>query len=313
MHKVTAIVFDKTGTITKWKPELVEYIGDNRSNDLKLLASLEKLSEHPIATAIVSKAHQEWVSLQEVIWFSVHEWKWLEWIIAWKKWIAGNLKMIKDNWIKYEEQDVSNLTSQGITPIFLADEQKVIAVFGVADTLKDNAKEAIAELHKLWIKSVMLTWDNKQTAHHIASQIGIDDVRAEVLPQEKWEVIKALQKEGYIVAMCWDGINDAPALALADVGLAMGTGTDVAIESADMTLLAGDISKVVKAIKLSKATMRTIKQNLFRAFIYNVIGIPLAAWLFYPIVLNPIFAGLAMAMSSVSVVANSLRLKKTRI
>ena len=183
---------------------------------------------------------------------------------------------------------------------------------GISDTLKDNAKETINKLHKLGLKVILLTGDNEKTAKHIAKLVGIDEAIAEVLPNQKSEKIKELQKEGRIVAMVGDGVNDAPALAQADIGIAMATGTDVAIESAQITLLKGDISKLLKAIKLSKFTMSAIKQNLFWAFIYNLIGIPLAAGLMYPIfgiLLNPIFAGLAMALSSVSVVSNSLRLK----
>lgn len=196
--------------------------------------------------------------------------------------------------------------------MFLAQKNGEVSIFGIADTIKDTAKQAISDLKKLGIKTVMLTGDNKQTAEYIASLVGIDDVRAQVLPHEKESVIRSLQSSGDIVAMCGDGVNDAPAIARADIGIAMGTGTDVAIETADITLLAGDITKVVKAVQLSRRTMRTIKQNLFWAFIYNIIGIPLAAGLFYPFLLNPIFAGLAMAMSSVSVVSNSLRLKMFR-
>jgi Cu2+-exporting ATPase/Cu+-exporting ATPase len=186
----------------------------------------------------------------------------------------------------------------------------------VADEVKKESKDAVASLHKLGIKVVMLTGDEEKTAKYIASQVGIDEVIAHVLPQDKMDKIKALQAQGKIVAMAGDGVNDAPALAQANVGIAMGTGTDVAIESAGITLLHGDISKLVKAIKLSKITMRGIKQNLFWAFIYNIVGIPLAAGLFYPIfgwLLNPIFAGFAMAMSSVSVVSNSLRIKAKKL
>jgi Cu2+-exporting ATPase/Cu+-exporting ATPase len=196
--------------------------------------------------------------------------------------------------------------------VVLATGKEVLGVFMVADALKPEAKEAIKSLHKLGIKVVMLTGDNRNTAEHIASSVGIDEVVSEVLPEDKLMKIRSLQGEGRIVAMAGDGVNDAPALAQADVGIAMATGTDVAIESAGITLLHGDISKLVKAIKLSKLTMRGIKQNLFWAFIYNVVGIPLAGGAFYPIfgwLLNPVFAGLAMAFSSVSVVGNSLRLK----
>ena len=186
----------------------------------------------------------------------------------------------------------------------------------IYDALKPESKQAVADLHKLGIKVVMLTGDNKQTAEYIARQIGIDEVLAQVMPENKLDIVKSLQADGNIVAMAGDGVNDAPALAQADVGIAMGTGTDVAIESAGITLLHGDISKLAKAIKLSKITMRGIKQNLFWAFFYNIVGIPLAAGLFYPFfgwLLNPVFAGLAMALSSVSVVSNSLRIKAKKL
>lgn len=313
MHKVTTVIFDKTGTITKGKPELVDYIWKDRANDLQILGSLEKQSEHPLAEAIVNSTSKENIQLQEVSSFKMIEWKGVEGIIDGGKRYAGNIKLMDDIWAKYDLKDIHTLTSQGKTPIFLATEKEVKAIFWIADTIKDNVKEAIAELHRLWIKAVMLTGDNKQTAEHIASLVWIDDVRAEVLPHQKADVIRSLKEEWAVVAMCWDGVNDAPALALADVGIAMGTGTDVAIETADITLLAWDISKLVKAIKLSRKTMATIKQNLFWAFFYNIVWIPLAAGLFYPVLLNPIFAGLAMAMSSVSVVANSLRLKNTKL
>ena len=207
-------------------------------------------------------------------------------------------------------------TSEGKTPIVVAVTEKVIGVVMVADSIKSEAVEAVKNLHKLNIKVVMLTGDDKNTAKFIAEQVGIDDIVAEVLPEDKLNKIKELQLQGKIVAMAGDGVNDAPALAQADVGIAMATGTDVAIESAGITLLNGDISKLVKAINLSKMTMRGIKQNLFWAFIYNIVGIPLAAGLFYPIfgwLLNPVFAGFAMAMSSVSVVGNSLRLKTKKL
>lgn len=200
--------------------------------------------------------------------------------------------------------------------ILLASESGVIATIAIADTIKDTSIEAVKQLHKLGIKVVMLTGDNINTAQFIADQVKIDKIFAEILPQDKANKVKELQSQGLVVAMAGDGINDAPALAQSDIGIAMGTGTDIAIESADITLLAGDISKIPKAIKLSKQTMIVIKQNLFWAFIYNLIGIPLAAGLFYPffgILLNPAFAGLAMALSSVSVVTNSLRLRFTKL
>ena len=229
---------------------------------------------------------------------------------------AGNIKLMDELDISFDTSLVDKLTLQGKTPILFSEGKSIIAIIAIADTLKENSREVVEKLHKLGIKVVMLSGDNKNTAEHIAKQVGIDRVFAEVLPQEKALKVKELQEQGAKVAMAGDGVNDAPALAQSDVGIAMGTGTDVAIESADITLLAGDIAKIPQAIRLSKQTMRTIRQNLFWAFIYNIIGIPLAAGLFYPIwgiFLNPVFAGLAMAFSSVSVVSNSLRLKFTRL
>ena len=211
---------------------------------------------------------------------------------------------------------IEKFTAQGKTPVILAIKEKVLGFVMVADEIKVESKQAVANLHKLGIKVIMLTGDDEKAARYIASLVDIDEVVAHVLPQDKLEKIKSLQSQGRVVAMAGDGVNDAPALAQADVGIAMGTGTDVAIESAGITLLGGDISKLVKAIKLSKMTMRGIKQNLFWAFIYNIIGIPLAAGVFYPIfgwLLSPVFAGLAMALSSVSVVGNSLRIKTKKL
>ncbi len=205
---------------------------------------------------------------------------------------------------------------EGKTPVILANKDAVLAVVMVADALKPEARQAIQDLHKIGIKVVMLTGDHKNTAEAIAKEVGIDEVVAHVMPEDKLNKIKELQSAGRIVAMAGDGVNDAPALAQADVGIAMSTGTDVAIETAGITILYGDISKLVKAIRLSKLTMRGIKQNLFWAFIYNIVGIPLAAGLFYPIfgwTLSPVFAGFAMAMSSVSVVSNSLRIKSKKL
>ena len=211
---------------------------------------------------------------------------------------------------------MEDLAKVGKTPVILMSKEKVISIIAIADTIKDSAVETIKSLHKLNLKVIMLTGDNKNTAKYIGNQVGVDQIFSEVLPSQKADKIIELQKNGLIVAMAGDGVNDAPALAQADVGIAMGTGTDVAIESADITLLQGDITKISKAIKLSKSTMRTIKQNLFWAFIYNIVGIPLAAGVFYPLfglLLNPVFAGLAMAFSSVSVVSNSLRLKTGKL
>jgi P-type Cu+ transporter len=319
LHKVNVVVVDKTGTITKGKPELVSIKNYSRMQDhelISILATLESKSEHPIAHAIVSYATEKNITISEVINFEAIKGKGLKGLIGNVEYYAGNIKIIEDLKLTFDRQMLNKETMEGKTPIILATKDTVLGMVMVADAIKSEAKDAITKLHSLGIKTVMLTGDNQNTANYIAKQVGIDEVVAEVLPEDKLNKIKQLQSEGYIVAMTGDGVNDAPALAQADVGIAMATGTDVAIESAGITLLHGDISKLVKAIHLSKITMRGIKQNLFWAFFYNVIGIPLAGGLFYPFfgwLLNPIFAGLAMAFSSVSVVGNSLRLKTKKL
>ena len=322
LHKINTIVVDKTGTITKGKPEVTDIFLNTSKKDydemdvLVLLASLEKNSEHPLATAIVEKANEKNIEFLKVEDFEAIEGKGLKGKINGLQYYAGNLRLINELKIGYEKDLIEKISRQGKTPILLANESGVIATIAIADTIKDTSIEAVKQLHKLGIKVVMLTGDNINTAQFIADQVKIDKIFAEILPQDKANKVKELQSQGLVVAMAGDGINDAPALAQSDIGIAMGTGTDIAIESADITLLAGDISKIPKAIKLSKQTMIVIKQNLFWAFIYNLIGIPLAAGLFYPffgILLNPAFAGLAMALSSVSVVTNSLRLRFTKL
>ena len=303
LHKVTTVVIDKTGTITKGKPEVTKVSDENM---MQVFASLESKSEHPIAHAIVEYAKKKNITLLTVSNFEIIKGKGLKGVIDGKEYFAGNTKLMAD----------IGLTFDGGPQLVLATKERVLGTVMVADAIKPEAIEAIKNLHALGIKTVMLTGDHQNTALAIAKEVGIDDVVADVLPDKKLAKIKELQNQGRIVAMAGDGINDAPALAQADVGIAMGTGTDVAIETAGITLLHGDISKLVKAIRLSKLTMRGIKQNLFWAFIYNIVGIPLAGGAFFPLfgwLLNPIFAGLAMAFSSVSVVGNSLRLKAKKI
>jgi Cu+-exporting ATPase len=319
LHKVNAVVVDKTGTITIGKPTLVDIQNFSTLDDqsfISLLASLEKKSEHPIAHAIINYAEEKKFSLSTVSEFETIQGKGLKGNIEGVEYFVGNIKLINDLKISFNIKEIETFTSQGKTPVILATKEKVLGFVMVADEIKKESIKAIQNLQALGIKVVMLTGDEEKTAKYIGSLVGIDDVIANVLPQDKLNKIKELQLKGRIVAMAGDGVNDAPALAMADVGIAMGTGTDVAIESAGITLLGGDISKIVKAIKLSKITMRGIKQNLFWAFIYNVVGIPLAAGVFYPIfgwLLNPVFAGFAMAMSSVSVVTNSLRIKTKKL
>jgi len=319
LHKVDTVMMDKTGTITIGKPTLIDIqnSSDMSNEDLiGILAALEKKSEHPIAHAIVNYAKEKNIPIQEVSNFEGIQGKGLKGSVKQIEYFVGNTKLMKDLNLSFDQTLLEEFTSQGKTPVIISTKEKVLGFVMVADEIKPESKEAINALHKLGIKVVMLTGDDEKAAKHIASLVGVDEVVAHVLPQDKLLKIQELQSQGHIVAMAGDGVNDAPALAQADVGIAMGTGTDVAIESAGITLLGGDISKIVKAIKLSKITMRGIKQNLFWAFIYNIVGIPLAAGVFYPIfgwLLNPVFAGFAMAMSSVSVVSNSLRIKSKRL
>jgi len=319
LHKVDVIVVDKTGTITRGKPELVSLknLSDKSDADIiSILASLENKSEHPIAHAVVSYAKEKNISLLPVEHFEMLKGKGIAGRVNGTQYHVGNAKLAEELGAGATRLNLVADTREGKTPVILAKNNKVLAVAMVADAIKPEAVEAVKSLHALGVKIVMLTGDDKNTARFIADQIGIDEVVAEVLPEDKLNKIKELQAQGRIVAMAGDGVNDAPALAQADIGIAMATGTDVAIESAGITLLHGDISKLVKAIRLSKLTMRGIKQNLFWAFFYNIVGIPLASGIFYPFfgwLLSPIFAGLAMAFSSVSVVGNSLRLKTKSI
>lgn len=324
LHKANVVVVDKTGTLTFGKPQLVSLknFADKEDHELiSILASLENKSEHPIAHAAVTFAKEKNISLKEVQVFEAIKGKGVKGVIEGVEYYAGNGKLLADLGFDLEADEGSfseilSATKEGKTPIILATPLKILAVAMVADSIKPEAIEAVKSLHHLNIKVVMLTGDNKNTADFIGRQVGIDEVVAEVMPEDKLNKIKELQKAGHIVAMAGDGVNDAPALAQADVGIAMATGTDVAIESAGITLLHGDISKLVKAIRLSKLTMAGIKQNLFWAFAYNLLGIPLAGGLFYPLfgwLLSPVFAGFAMAMSSVSVVGNSLRLKTKKL
>lgn len=327
LHKVDVIVVDKTGTLTRGKPELVSLNNLSDKNDTEIvaiLASLENKSEHPIAHAVTAYAKGKNISLLPVEQFEMIKGKGISGKVDGVRYHIGSAKLANETRLNLKSEfsrfnlvsELEKDTREGKTPVILAESGKVLAVAMVADSIKPEAVDSVKSLHALGIKVVMLTGDDKNTARFIADQIGIDEVIAEVLPEDKLNKIKELQNEGKIVAMAGDGVNDAPALAQADVGIAMATGTDVAIESAGITLLHGDISKLVKAIRLSKLTMRGIKQNLFWAFIYNIVGIPLASGIFYPFfgwLLSPVFAGLAMAFSSVSVVGNSLRLKAKKL
>lgn len=315
LHKITTLVFDKTGTITNGKPSVTDVIVLNSNFDqskiIQIASSLENNSQHPLATAVVQKAKALKVNILKVTSFKENEGVGVEGKI--------NSKLIVIRKPKKEDKDMPQLEKfqlEGKTVIMIEESGNLIGAIAISDTIKDGAKKTIEKLHDLKIKTIMLTGDNRKTADYIAKKLGIDDVRAEVLPKDKADIIKSLQVNGDKIAMVGDGINDAPALSQADIGIAMATGTDVAIESSDITLLGGDLLKIPQAFKLSKLTIRTIKQNLFWAFIYNIVGIPLAAGALYPlfgIFLNPVFAGMAMALSSVSVVSNSLLLKKVKL
>ncbi len=316
-HKLNTIVLDKTGTITKGEPSLTDVVAAETFNEndlLKIVAAAEKLSEHPLAAAIVRGAEDRNLTTDKVENFNALEGRGIEAQVGGVNLLLGNLRLMTERKIELSgaESTVDKLASEGKTPMFAAIGDKFAGIVAVADTIKPESKDAIRALQNLGLEVVMMTGDNRRTAEAVAAQVGIKRVLAEVLPEGKSGEIKRLQAERKIVGMVGDGINDAPALAQADVGIAIGTGTDVAIEASDITLIKGDLRGVVTAIALSKATIRSIKQNLFWAFIYNVIGIPIAAGLLYPIfgiLLSPVLASAAMSLSSVSVVANSLRLR----
>ncbi len=318
LGKANVLMVDKTGTITKGKPELISLKTNDLSESaaLTILASLESKSEHPIAHAIINRAQEQGIAIKKVEQFENLSGRGLRGVIDGVEYYAGNAKMLTELNLTIDDSAINQATTAGQTPIYLVANNSIIATATVADALKPEAQAAVTALHNLGIKVIMITGDDRRTAQYIADQAGITEVIAEALPQDKLTKIKELQSQGNIVVMAGDGVNDAPALAQADIGIAMATGTDVAIASAGITLLHGDISKLAQTVHLSRLTMRGIRQNLFWAFIYNLVGIPLAAGLFYPIfgwLLNPIFAGLAMAFSSVSVVTNSLRLKSKKL
>ncbi|MCG2717998.1 MAG: heavy metal translocating P-type ATPase [Nanoarchaeota archaeon] len=315
-HKLTHIILDKTGTITKGDPEVTEIIPLTKLPEksiLELAASIEKNSEHPLAEAIVKKAKS--MKLKDVKGFNAIPGHGVTAKIGAKRYYFGNQKLMNDYKITFPKDKMLSLESEGKTVMVLAEDKKVLGLVAVADTIKDTSTEAIKKLQDLDIKVYMITGDNERTANAIAKQVGITNVFAEVLPEDKAKYVKKLQKEGK-VAMVGDGINDAPALAQADIGIAMGSGTDVAMETGDVVLMRDDLLDVPKAIKLSRLTMSKIRQNMFWALFYNSLGIPIAAGVLYPFtgwLLSPMIAGGAMAMSSVSVVTNSLLLKAKRL
>ncbi len=321
MEKVDTLVCDKTGTLTLGKPRLTGVVAANGFGEdevLALGASLERASEHPLAAAIVGGAEQRKVALQPATDFVSETGKGVRGTVGGRTVAIGNRALLQDLGIEPGPLDAQaiGLRSEGQTVIFVAIDGRPAGLIGVADPIKDSTEEAIRALHEEGLQLVMLTGDSKVTAEAVARKLGIDHVTAEVLPEQKTEVVKKLQAQGRVVAMAGDGINDAPALAQAQVGIAMGTGTDVAMESAGVTLVKGDLRGIVRARRLSRATMRNIRQNLFFAFVYNAVGVPIAAGVLFPffgLLLSPIIAAAAMSFSSVSVVTNALRLNRVRI
>jgi Cu+-exporting ATPase len=327
LEKVDTLVLDKTGTLTEGKPRVVSvtpFTGKTESDVLRMAASLERSSEHPLAAAILAAAKEKGIALSEVTSFQAHGGKGVSGEIAGshvaKSDIAalGNEQFLSAKGIHVvpASEQAEALRRDGQTVVFVASGGDLLGMIGIADPIKETAADALQQLRAQGLRIVMLTGDSRTTADTVARRLGIDEVHAEVLPEKKNEIIRALIAEGHIVAMAGDGINDAPALAAASVGIAMGTGTDVAMESAGITLVRGDLRGIVRARRLSQATMGNIRQNLFFAFIYNILGVPLAAGVLFPVfglLLNPMIASAAMSFSSVSVISNALRLKKVAL
>ncbi|MCL2760137.1 MAG: cadmium-translocating P-type ATPase [Desulfuromonadales bacterium] len=317
-HKVTTVVMDKTGTITTGKPSVTDILPHNMDEKqlLRLVASLESKSEHPLAVAILSKGKELNIEVLPVENFEATPGFGIKGIVTGKSMIAGTALMLQREGVNFEDIDTEALHKQGKTLVFIAVDGEFAGTIAIADTIKKGTKKALERLENIGLETIMLTGDNRLTANEIAREAGIKNVMAELLPGDKNEVIKRLQKEGKIVAMVGDGINDAPSLAQANVGIAMGNGTDIAMEAADITLVRGNLDGVAASIDLSRATIKNIKENLFFAFFYNILGIPIAAGILYPFtgwLLNPVIASLAMALSSVSVVTNALRLRNLRL
>jgi P-type Cu+ transporter len=321
-EKITHLVTDKTGTLTAGKPEVVSRIVANTVSErdlLQIAASVESLSEHPLARAIVEGAKKEKIELRNVTDFNSTTGGGVSGKLDGKTVLIGKEKFLADSNVRFPEEltkEARRLQEESQTTVWVAVNGEAVGVLGIADPIKATTREAVRELHETGLKIIMCTGDNLRTAESVARELGIDEFEAEVMPDEKIDIVRKLKSKGAIVAMAGDGINDAPALAAAAVGIAMGTGTDVAIESASITLVKGDLMGIVNAIHLSRAVMRNIRQNLFFAFIYNALGVPIAAGILYPflgLLLNPMIAGAAMSFSSVSVILNALRLRSIKL
>ncbi|PYK11599.1 MAG: heavy metal translocating P-type ATPase [Verrucomicrobia bacterium] len=321
-EKVTHLVIDKTGTLTAGKPEVVSRVVGTSGNErdlLQIAAALENQSEHPLARAIVATANKEQIELREATRFESITGGGVAAKLDGKLVRVGKEKFLSDARVTIPDElknQARTLQDKAQTTVWVAIDGKAFGVIGIADPIKETTREAVRELHAMGLKIIMCTGDNRRTAESVARELHIDDFRAEVMPQEKIDMVNTLRSQGAIVAMAGDGINDAPALAAAHVGIAMGTGTDVAIESAGITLVKGDLMGIAKAIRLSRAVMHNIRQNLFFAFIYNAFGVPIAAGVLYPffaILLSPMIAGAAMSFSSVSVIGNALRLRRLQL
>jgi Cu+-exporting ATPase len=326
MEKVDTLVVDKTGTLTEGKPKVVSVVaapgldepGLDEKEVVRIAAGIERASEHPLARAIVDAARERGVAVPAVTGFDSPTGKGVVGTVEGRRIVVGNANFLAESGVSMAalDSDAERLRRDGATAVFLAVDGKAAGIIAIADPVKPTTPAALRALTDEGMRVVMLTGDNNTTAQAVASRLGIAEVEAEVLPDRKGAVIEKLRREGRVVAMAGDGVNDAPALAAADVGIAMGTGTDVAIESAGVTLLGGDLTGIVRARRLSAATMSNIRQNLFFAFVYNAAGVPIAAGVLYPafgILLSPIIAAAAMSLSSVSVVANALRLRNARL
>jgi Cu+-exporting ATPase len=321
MERVDTLVIDKTGTLTEGKPKVVAVVpaaGVDETELLSLAARVERASEHPLGRAIVEAAAERGITLENVADFDSPTGKGVSGTVAGRKLVLGNASFLRQTGVSVAaiESEAERLRQDGATAVYLAIDGKTSGIIAVADPIKPTTADALKALTADGVRIAMVTGDNRTTANAVARRLGIGEVEAEVLPEQKSKVIDRLRRQGRVVAMAGDGVNDAPALAAAEVGIAMGTGTDVAIESAGITLLKGDLTGIVRARGLSAATMRNIRQNLFFAFIYNAAGVPIAAGVLYPsfgILLSPVLAAAAMSVSSVSVIANALRLRRVRL